>query len=160
MFIIIPYLRFCMASQKYIIISVILVVAVACLTIVTATVLSDQQAPTSQGLVTSTDQISVFNDQAATDACTSIDWGTIDEGASASRTIYVENTGNCTQTLHMLTSNWQPASANSVLVLSWDKEGAVLEPGVMVEATLSLIVAWDVGDLDAFDFNLVIEGSA
>lgn len=147
-----------MANQKTAPIAVVLVVAIACLAVVTAAVLSDQQAKSAGGSVIATDDIEVYNDQGATDPCMQIDWGTIDEGSSATHTIYVKNTGGSTQTLHLSMSNWVPSEASSFLSVSWDREAASLLPGEMVLATLRLSAAWDTGSLDVFSFDLTVEG--
>lgn len=104
--------------------------------------------------------VDVYTDPQATTLCSDIDWGTLDEGDTATKTIYVKNTGNTTETLTMHTTDWTPATAESLMTLSWDQEATLLQPGEIVTATLTLSTSWDMGDVETFNFNLVIQGLA
>ncbi len=109
--------------------------------------------------ITSSVNIGVYTDEAATLNCTSIEWGTLTPGSAVDRTVYVENTGNTTETLSMSTSGWSPASASRYLTLTWNQVGTVLPAGSVVSATLTLTVASNTGNLTDFSFNIVISGS-
>ena len=102
----------------------------------------------------------MYTDKEAVKICTNIDWGSLSEESSATRTIYVKNTGNTTETLRMVASDWNPAAVSSMLSLTWDKEGFSLSAGSVVAATLTLTMGQDTGTVDTFDFNLIIEGFA
>jgi uncharacterized repeat protein (TIGR01451 family) len=129
-------------------------------TVATAALLSDQQTIHNNGSVTSSVDISVYSDSSCTNLCTSIDWGTLDPGDTASRTIYVKNTGNTTETINLLVSDWNPTKAANLMTVSWNKEGSQLLPNATVAATLTLSTQQDMGDIVNFDFNIIVKGSA
>ena len=129
-------------------------------TVATAALLSDQQTIHNNGSLTSSVGISVYSDSACTNLCTSIDWGTLDPGDIATRIVYVKNTGNTTETLSLLISDWNPVEAAALMNLSWNKEGSQLQPNATVAATLTLSTQQDMGEVVDFDFNISIQGSA
>jgi hypothetical protein len=102
----------------------------------------------------------LYKDQETAQACTNIDWDSISTQSSTTRTIYVKNTGNITETLHMTTSDWTPTEVSSMLSLAWDKESFSLASGEVVAATLTLTMGQDTGTVDSFDFNTIIEGTS
>ncbi|MCW4030449.1 MAG: hypothetical protein NWE92_12485 [Candidatus Bathyarchaeota archaeon] len=114
----------------------------------------------SGGGVSSTVDLSLYSDSAATTPCSSIEWGSFNPGASANRTIYVKNTGNVAETLTLTTTDWSPDGAASVVTLTWDKENSTLAAGAVTEAILTLTVANETGSITDFNFNIVISGSA
>jgi hypothetical protein len=165
-------------NKKLVIPLVVLVTLAITLTAVTAAVLSQQNIPATgtiqgtgtqtggtgsnqrQNTLTSTLNIAIYTDAAATVNCTNINWGVLNPGASATKTIYIKNTGSTQATLSMAASSWSPASASSVLTLTWNKEGSTLAAGATEPATITLQVAQDTGDLSTFNLNIVISGSA
>lgn len=155
-----------MQLKKAAIIPLIAIVFIAiALSVVTAGVLNAQQNVPAQGhldgsITTNTVNIGVYSDLQATTLCTNIDWGTLNSGNIATKTIYIKNTGNITETLSMTATDWNPQTATSSLFLTWNKESAALQAGAIVPATLTLNVADDTGDISDFDFNIVISGSA
>ncbi len=155
-----------MQLKKAAIIPLIALVFIAiALSVVTAGILNAQQNVPAQGhlggsITTNTVNIGVYSDLQATTLCTNIDWGTLNSGNIATKTIYIKNTGNITETLSMTAKDWNPQTATSSLFLTWNKESATLQAGAIVPATLTLNVADDTGDISDFDFNIVISGSA
>ena len=147
-----------MVSEATALIVVVLVAASTCLAVATSAVLTAPVAPSAEGSIISTDELNIYSDQEKTSCCTHIDWGEIEQGTTAVYKIYIENQGSTAKTLHMSTSDWQPTGAGSCLTLNWDREAAVLEPGSVVEATFTLTAAWDIGSLDAFNFDITIQG--
>lgn len=134
------------------------------LSAVTAGVLIAQQnIPNSGnvgGNITSTIDIRVYNDPGATIICKAIDWGNLNSGDTATKTIYIKNMGNISETLSMTATNWTPSTATQSLYLTWNQEGAVLATGEVVPATIILKIASDTGDISDFSFNMVISGTA
>lgn len=155
-----------MQLKKAAIIPLIAIVFIAiALSVVTAGVLNAQQNVPAQGhlggsITTNTVNIGVYTDLQAKTLCTDIDWGTLNSGNIATKTIYIKNTGNITETLSMTVKDWNPQTATSSIFLTWNKESATLQAGAIVPATLTLNVADDTGDISDFDFNIVISGSA
>jgi hypothetical protein len=103
--------------------------------------------------------VEVYWDVECTQVVTSIDWGNPEPGDSLNRTIYVKNTGSAPMTLSMSCSGWSPVEAENYLTLTWDKEGAQVDAGVVVQAVLTLSVSESVSGFTDFSFNIVIEGS-
>jgi hypothetical protein len=155
-----------MQLKKTAIIPLIALVFIAiALSVVTAGVLNAQQNVPAQGhiggsITTNTVNIGVYSDSQATSLCTNIDWGTLNSGSIATKTVYIKNTGNITETLSMTTIDWIPQTATSSLFLTWNKESATLQAGAIVPATLTLNVAAETGDISDFNFNIVISGNA
>lgn len=167
-------------NRKLIIPLVTLTIIAITLTVVTAAVLSAQQNIPSTGSiqnsvspqtssasgsqqqnsVTTTLNLAIYTDAAATINCTNINWGVLNPGDTATKTIFIKNTGTAQTTLSLAASSWSPASASAVLTLTWNKEGATLAAGQIVPATLTLQVAQDTGDLSSFSLNIVVSGSA
>ena len=134
------------------------------LSAVTAGVLIAQQNVPNRGSIggniTSTINIGVYSDPGAAINCTSIDWGNLNSGDIATKTVYIKNTGNVSETLSMTAINWTPSKATQSLFLVWTHEGATIAAGQVVPATFTLDVASDTGDLSTFGFDIVISGSA
>lgn len=125
---------------------------------VTLAVLNVQRAIPSSGLVVAVN-VGVYSDSACTLNLTSIDWGSVYPAGSASRTIYVKNTGNVPITLSMITTAWNPAGAAGQISVAWDKENAVLNAEQSTSATLTLNVAQNVSGVTSFSMNIIITGS-
>ena len=121
---------------------------------------TDSGGGDSGGAVVSTVNLEVYTDALATTKCTNIDWGSLAPGGSVSRTVYIKNTGNVAETLSIAATTWNPASADSVLTLSWNKEGTVLAAGAVVTATLTLNAAQDTGSLSTFSLSIVVSGTS
>ena len=140
-----------------------LVFTAVTLTAITAGVLITQQNASNRGNVggkiTSTIDIGVYNDSDATINCTTIDWGNLNSGDTATKTVYIKNACNVSEILSMTAINWTPPTAIQCIYLTWDKEGAILEAGKVVPATITLKIESDTGDLSDFSFNLVISGT-
>jgi hypothetical protein len=135
------------------------------LSAVTAGVLIAQQNVPAQGhlasgITTNTVNVGVFIDPQATTLCTDIDFGNLNSGNIVTKTLYIKNTGNITETLSMTVTDWNPPTATSSIFLTWDQENAKLQAGAIVPATLTLNIAADTGDISDFNFNIVISGSA
>jgi hypothetical protein len=146
-------------QTKILIAATTLLLITVALAVTTSGLLSSQQTVPAKGTVTHTTGIGLYTDQTATIPCTNIDWGPLTAGRSATRTIYVKNTGNITESLHMTASDWIPTAVGSMLSLTWNKEDFSLPAGSVVATTLTLTVAQDSGEVDSFDFNITIEGT-
>ncbi len=139
-------------------------VVVACLvgmalgSAVTSAFLSSQRSIPSTGLVLAVN-LSVYADASCTVNLTAIDWGSLYPGDSASRTVYVKNSGNTAIVLAMTTNGWTPVIAEGQLSVSWDKEGASLGSGESTAAVLTLSVSASVHDVTSFSVYVVISGS-
>ncbi len=103
--------------------------------------------------------VGVYSDNACSSPLSSIDWGTLEPGANKSVTCYIKNEGNSASVLSIETSNWSPPSVSGYLTLGWDYAGQTLNPGEVVEVTLTLAVSPNIDGITSFSFDIVIVGS-
>src|SRR3989337_2692051 len=127
------------------------------LTVTTAGLISVNQTVPSSGTLSTVD-VGVYSDSACTQTLTSIDWGTISPGNTVTRTIYVKNTGNAQITLSMTKSNWNPASADGPITLTWNRESTTLTAGQSTMATLTLTVSSGISSITTFSVNIIVTG--
>jgi hypothetical protein len=73
--------------------------------------------------------VGVYSDSACSQNVTGISWGTVRQGDSVNRTVYVKNTGNSQIALSMASSGWNPPAASGQIAVSWDREGSSLGAG-------------------------------
>ncbi len=112
----------------------------------------------STGVVASAN-LGVYADSACTQPLTSISWGTVSPGDSITKTLYVKNTGTQPVTLTMSKTNWNPATADGPLGISWDRENSVLSANSVSTATLSMTVSPAVSGVSTFSVDIVISGT-
>ena len=103
--------------------------------------------------------VEVYWDSGCTQAASSVDWGYAEPGDVVTRTVYVKNSGNTPMTLSMTYSDWDPVEAGDYLSLSWNREGATLDDGEVVQAVLTLTVSDQITGITTYSFNIVIEGT-
>ena len=121
-------------------------------------------AVTSSKTITSTGKlkalnVEVYQDSACTQILSQIDWGSLEPGAVIEKTIYVKNSGNTASIIRLSTSNWNPTEASNYFTLSWNKEGATVNPNSVATAVLKLTVSSSISGISTFSFNIVIQGS-
>ena len=102
--------------------------------------------------------VGVYNDQACTQNCTQLNWGTLSPGDEMNKTVYVKNHGNVPATLNMTIADWIPANAESYLNLTWNRTGHKLSAGSSTPAVLTLKVSPDVANITSFSFHIYISG--
>ena len=103
--------------------------------------------------------VGVYTDSACTTACTSIDWGTIPPSGSATRVVYVKNSGTVPLVLSMSTSAYNPPSMSGLSTINWDRESYSLGAGASVSATMTLSISAGVSGVNTFSFNIVFSGT-
>ena len=103
--------------------------------------------------------VDVYWDVGCTQNVTGIDWGTPAPGDVVNNVVYIKNGGTSLVTLSMLSSGWDPAGAGSFLSLTWDREGATVDAGGVVQALLSLDVSGAITGITDFSFDIAIEGT-
>jgi len=100
--------------------------------------------------------VGIYSDQACTTPISSVNWGTIDPGSNANKTIYIRNEGNTAATLSMVASNWNPATASSYMTLSWNYSGQTLSVNQVVQVRLTVSVLSSVTGITNFSFDITI----
>jgi len=101
-------------------------------------------------------QLGVYQDSGCTTGLSSISWGTLNPGSTATATIYLRNEGNVPVTLSVSAGNWNPASASSYFTLTWNRAGYVLAVNASVQAVLSLTVSSSISGITSFSFDITI----
>ena len=148
-----------MSLEKFTAGTIIVIIGAAIiLTVTTAGLLSVNQTVPSTGIVTSVN-VGVYQNQACTQNLTSINWGTLSPGGSASRTIYVKNIGTTPITVTMATANWSPTAANGPITVTWSINDNTLTVGQVATATLTLTVSASITGIDNFSVDIVITGT-
>lgn len=103
--------------------------------------------------------VEVYWDQACTNRVSSIDWGTLEAGGTKSYTVYVKNNGTASETLSMMTSNWNPSATSSQISLNWNCTDYVLAHGSVVGAVFTLTVSSSISGIANFSFDITIVGT-
>ena len=147
-----------MKMRPYLVIAVIgLAVLAAGLTFSAITVTKNIS---SQGSVNVAAGLGVYSDVACQNNLTTINWGTVSPGASATYTCYIKNVGSGTSlVLNMTTSAWNPTSANGPVALTWNQEGAVLLPNQSITAVFTLTISSTIIGISDFSVQISITGT-
>ncbi len=127
-------------------------------TMITAGALTSTQTVPFSGTIAGIN-VGVYTDSACTVNCTGLSWGTLSPGGSATKTVYIKNTGTIPETLSMAVINWVPSNANTYLTLTWDRPSYVLAAGSSVSATFTLTASASAGAITSFNANIVVTGT-
>lgn len=146
-----------MAMQKMIVGTAVAVVVVLMMTSVLALLQSNQTLSTSGTI--GTVNVGVYIDAACTQTVSSINWGTVNPGASTVKTVYVKNQGAVAMTLNMTINTWTPSNCPTYMTLTWDAESASVAVGNHVQADFNLTILPNITGIGAFSFNIVITGT-
>ena len=103
--------------------------------------------------------VEVYWDVGCTQNVTVLDWGAPAPGDVVNRVVYIRNGGTSLVALSMSSSGWDPAGVGSFLSLTWDREGATVDAGGVVQAVLSLDVSGAITGITDFSFDIAIEGT-
>ena len=139
---------------------VTLVVIAMALTFTTFAAVTTSQNVQSSGAITSSANLGVYSNSACTTLLSNINWGTLIPGGATTQTIYVKNTGSdLSLALSMATNEWTPAGANGPIILTWNKEGTILQPGQSVAATFTLSASSSIANVTSFSVQITITGT-
>jgi len=84
----------------------------------------------------------------------------LEPGGSATQTINIKNIGNgVSLSLSMTTTNWNPASTNGPITITWNRENTILSPGQSTSATITLTVSPSISDVTNFSVQISITGT-
>jgi len=103
--------------------------------------------------------VGVYWDSACTSNVTSIDWESLEPGATANVTVYIQNEGTIPVMLNMTTDDWNSASAQNYITLIWNREGNILNSEDVFQAVLTLSVSSDISGITSFSFDITITGT-
>ena len=96
-----------------------------------------------------------------------IDWGTIWLGSSKNVTFYIRSVSNFEATLNLNATNWNLANISDYINLSWSYNGTLVNPGEIIQVTLTLSAPFSdsfiryliANDVKNFNFDIVIAAS-
>ena len=103
--------------------------------------------------------VEVYWDSSCTQVVNSIDWGIPGLGDTVSQTVYVKNDGNAPMNVILSASGWSPVGADTYLGVSWDREGASIAAGEVLQAVITMDVSSSITGITNFSFDIVIEGT-
>jgi hypothetical protein len=148
-----------MQFQKFTKIGIIaLAIAAIALTATTAAVLTANQSVPINGTINAVN-LGVYSDVGCTQTVSTLNFGTLNPGGTATQTIYVKNTGNIAETLTMSTANWNPSNASTLLTLTWNRNNYVLPTAQSIQATLTLTATANTGSLTTFSCDVTLTGT-
>jgi hypothetical protein len=147
-----------MALQKKMIISALTIAAIMMMAGVLALIQSIRTIPSS-GTIAGVN-LGIYTTDQYNTPLTSVSWGTISNGTSTNKTIYVRNDGkSLSMKISLSNSTWNPSDANTYLTLTWDQEGTVLAPAAYTPANLTLAVSPTFTNGTDFSVNIIITGT-
>ena len=145
-------------NSKYLV--VVLTVAAIALTGLTVAAVTVNQSLTSSGTVSTGPNVGVFSNSACTNAITSINWGSLEVGGTASQTIYVEDTGGSAMTLSISVGGWSPSTASTYITLTWTGQGSNIYASGVLAVTFTLTVASNTPpSITSFSNTITISGT-
>jgi hypothetical protein len=103
--------------------------------------------------------LEAYADAGLTQKVDAITWGVISPGGYAQATIYLRSNSTGPSTWTLSTQNWQPPNAENYMILSWNYDGSVVQPGESRAVTLTLAVAPEITGVTSFEFDTVITAS-
>lgn len=104
--------------------------------------------------------VGVYWDSELSDEVSSIDWGTLEPGSVKNSTVYIRNEGEEPMSLILSTANWTPPKTSEYLNLGWNyTEGRQMNPGEVLQVTLTLSVSRYIEGIWSFSFYILITGS-
>ncbi len=104
----------------------------------------------------STIDLRFFSDSGCVNRLNSITWGSLEPGSVKQCLIYIKNFGSSNVTTISSISNWDSASSEKYLSLTWDGADTVISPGSVAATTLKLTVSPKIQDVGAFSVDVVL----
>jgi hypothetical protein len=114
----------------------------------------------SAGSIQTTADIGVYSDSGCQSPLSSMSWGTLEPGGSQAIVCYIKNEGTSALTLSMYPSGWNPANADDYLTLSWNYNGASINPDTAIQVTFTLYVDASIEGITSFSFDVNIVGTS
>jgi len=100
--------------------------------------------------------VRVYWDESCISRVTEIDWGFIEPAGLMNDTIFLRNEGKAPIVLSINTENWNPPEASEYITLSWNYTGQTVDPGMILKATLTLVVSSNITGIRSFNFDIII----
>lgn len=103
--------------------------------------------------------LEIYVDSGGAQPISAIGWGDMEPGDFSNITVYCEVTGNTPATLSFVTGNHLPTNSSQYLILTWDDDGSVLQPGVIRPVIFSLSLSQTVIGITAFSFDITVQAT-
>ena len=101
--------------------------------------------------------VGVFWDRYCFVKVTQINWGVLEPGRSAMKTVYVRSDANVLITLTIFAENWKPSECDQYITLETPIT-LLLEPQKVNEVSLRLTIAQKVTGITDFSFDIIFAG--
>jgi hypothetical protein len=85
-----------------------------------------------------------------------LDWGSVEPNSTKKATVFIRNEGNEPLLLFLNSTNWVPADASDVILLSWDYLGEPLYLQQTIRVNLTLSIAPVTEEIEDFTFDIII----
>ena len=95
-----------------------------------------------------------------TEKVKNITWGDLSPGSLKNIPVYIRNEEKEPMFLRKNTTNWDPVNASKYMTLLWDYSGRRMNPGEVLQITLTLSVSPDVEGISSFRFDIRIHAYA
>jgi hypothetical protein len=102
--------------------------------------------------------LGVYRDRACTQPLSSLNWGTCYPEQNKTMTVYIKNLGTLNITVSIRTDNWVPTNAESHYILYANGDGTTLSPNDTVAITFNLYSRSTASQINAFTFDIIIQG--
>ena len=103
--------------------------------------------------------VDAFKDAECTLQLTMIDWGFLEPGQTKNCSAYLKSTSNVAITVSMITEDWNPLNATSLIGCIWDAEGRRISADEVIAVNFTVTVNQSTTGLKSFSFTIVITGS-
>jgi len=147
-----------MAMQNKRIFGATIVAIVIMATAVALALLQSTQTIPSTGNIKGIN-VKVYENSACTVPLTSLTWGTLEPGSSTIKTMWVKNEGTSPMNLSLTTTEWNPSNALNYITVTWNQNGTTVNPGLNVQANVTLTVSPSISGIPSFAFTMVITGT-
>jgi hypothetical protein len=140
---------------------ILLTVAAMAVAGITYAAITVNQNVNSSGTITAGPNVAIYSNAQCTVPVSSISWGSIEAGGTATQTVYVEDTGGTAMSLSINVSNWSPSTASTYINVNWNGQGAQIQPGVSgaLAVTFTLTVSLSVTGITSFSNAITISGT-
>jgi hypothetical protein len=106
-----------------------------------------------------TEGVGVYWDSECNNPTTLIDWETLTPGSAKSVVVYIQNEVDESRFLYISTKDWDPENAFNYLSLRWKYTGQRIDPGDVLQTTLTLYVSRYIEGISSFSFLILVTGS-
>lgn len=101
-------------------------------------------------------EFGVHWDATGTSEVTSINWGTLEPGGNATKTLWIKNEDDIPIQLTFSTTNWEPVEAEDYLTLSWTFGDTPLYPSMSRRVYVTLMVDESITEIYNFNFDIML----